>query len=83
MTGPDDYPPHGIRGVAKFHRGVAYGSDFEEYYLHGHERLLCITQIETDEDGAIVMEVDEAGEDGDVQSLLDDLEREMAKVARR
>ena len=41
-----------------------------------------ITQIETDEDGAIVMEVDE-GEGEDVQSLLNDLEREMAKIARR
>src|SRR5262245_7898624 len=41
------YPPHGIRGVAKFHRGVAFGAEFEEYYLHGHERLVCITQIET------------------------------------
>jgi hypothetical protein len=39
-----------------------------------------ITQIETDEDGAIVMDNDD-GED--VQSLLNDLEREMAKVARR
>jgi two-component system probable response regulator PhcQ len=42
-----------------------------------------ITQIETDEDGAIVMEADETGEGEDVQSLLNDLEREMSKVARR
>ena len=42
-----------------------------------------ITQIETDEDGAIVMEVDEADESEDVQSLLNDLEREMAKIASR
>lgn len=41
------YPPHGIRGVAKFHRGCAFGADFEEYYLHGHERLLTVIQIET------------------------------------
>ena len=41
-----------------------------------------ITQIEMDEDGAIVMEDDEGGAE-DVQSLLDDLEREMSKVARR
>ena len=35
-----------------------------------------------DEDGAIVMEAEESG-DEDVQSLLDDLEREMSKAARR
>jgi DNA-binding NtrC family response regulator len=41
-----------------------------------------ITRIETDEEGAIVMEDDDAGTE-DVQSLLEDLEREMSKVARR
>jgi 4-hydroxy-2-oxoheptanedioate aldolase len=41
------YPPHGIRGVAKFHRGAGFGGDFEDYYLHGHERLLTVVQIET------------------------------------
>jgi two-component system, probable response regulator PhcQ len=41
-----------------------------------------ITKIETDEEGAFVMDADE-GADEDVQSLLDDLEREMARVARR
>jgi len=41
-----------------------------------------ITKVELDEDGAILMEED-AGANEDVQSLLDDLEREMAKVARR
>lgn len=41
-----------------------------------------ITKIEMDEDGAIMMDDSEGGTD-DVQSLLDDLEREMAKVARR
>jgi 4-hydroxy-2-oxoheptanedioate aldolase len=41
------YPPHGVRGVAKFNRGAAFGGDFEEYYLHGHERLLTVVQIET------------------------------------
>ena len=41
------YPPHGIRGVAKFNRGAGFGGDFEEYYLHGHERLLTVIQIET------------------------------------
>lgn len=43
------YPPHGIRGVAKFNRGAGFGGDFEEYYLHAHERLLCVIQIETPE----------------------------------
>ena len=42
-----------------------------------------ITKIELDEDGAIMMEDDEPGVTEDVQSLLDDLEREMSKVARR
>ncbi len=41
------YPPHGIRGVAKFNRGAGFGGDFEDYYLHAHERLLCVIQIET------------------------------------
>src|SRR6186713_738804 len=41
-----------------------------------------ITKVELDEDGAIMMDED-AGATEDVQSLLDDLEREMAKVARR
>ena len=41
------YPPHGIRGVAKFNRGAGFGGDFEEYYLHSHERLLGVMQIET------------------------------------
>ncbi len=43
------YPPHGIRGVAKFNRGAGFGGDFEDYYLHAHERLLCVIQIETPE----------------------------------
>jgi 4-hydroxy-2-oxoheptanedioate aldolase len=43
------YPPHGIRGVAKFNRGAGFGGDFEEYYLHHHERLLTVIQIETPE----------------------------------
>ena len=41
-----------------------------------------ITRIELDEDGAITLE-DDPGSTEDVQSLLDDLEREMAKVSRR
>jgi two-component system, probable response regulator PhcQ len=42
-----------------------------------------ITKIELDEDGAIMMEDDVPGAHEDVQSLLNDLEREMSKVARR
>jgi 4-hydroxy-2-oxoheptanedioate aldolase len=41
------YPPHGVRGVAKFNRGAGFGGDFEEYYLHAHERLVTVIQIET------------------------------------
>lgn len=41
------YPPHGIRGVAKFNRGAGFGGDFEEYYAHAHERLVAVIQIET------------------------------------
>src|ERR1044072_1381050 len=40
------YPPHGIRGVAKFNRGAGFGGDFEEYYAIAHERLLTVIQIE-------------------------------------
>jgi 2-keto-3-deoxy-L-rhamnonate aldolase RhmA len=43
------YPPHGVRGVAKFNRGAGFGGDFEEYYAHSHERLLTVIQIETPE----------------------------------
>src|SRR5215207_9287350 len=43
------YPPHGIRGVAKFNRAAGFGGDFEEYYLHAHERLVTVIQIETTE----------------------------------
>ena len=42
-----------------------------------------ITKIELDEDGAIMMEEDEPGALEDVQSLLDDLEREMSKIGTR
>ena len=51
------YPPHGIRGVAKFNRGAGFGGDFEEYYLHGHERLLGVMQIETEEAVANIDEI--------------------------
>jgi 4-hydroxy-2-oxoheptanedioate aldolase len=43
------YPPHGIRGVAKFNRGAGFGGDFEEYYAHANERLVGVIQIETTE----------------------------------
>jgi two-component system probable response regulator PhcQ len=41
-----------------------------------------ITKIDLDEDGAISLEED-PGSNEDVQSLLDDLEKEMAKIASR
>jgi|SRR5688572_7942121 len=40
-----------------------------------------ITKVDMDEDGAIVMDEDSGGED--VQSLLDDLEREMQRLERK
>lgn len=42
-----NYPPRGVRGIAKFQRGAAYGVHFDEYFAHAHERLLLIVQIET------------------------------------
>jgi DNA-binding NtrC family response regulator len=42
-----------------------------------------ITKIELDEDGAILMDEEEPGSTEDVQSLLDDLEKEMAKIGSR
>jgi DNA-binding NtrC family response regulator len=42
-----------------------------------------ITKVNMDEDGAIIMDEDSDDAGGDVQSLLNDLEREMSKVARR
>jgi 4-hydroxy-2-oxoheptanedioate aldolase len=41
------YSPHGVRGLAKFHRGTAYGELFDEYYRHANERLVGVMQIET------------------------------------
>lgn len=43
------YPPRGIRGVAKFHRGANFGANFDDYYTHAHERLVTILQIETED----------------------------------
>jgi DNA-binding NtrC family response regulator len=42
-----------------------------------------ITKVDLDEDGAIMMDETEPGAHEDVQSLLDDLEREMAKIGSR
>jgi 4-hydroxy-2-oxoheptanedioate aldolase len=44
-----NYPPRGIRGVAKFNRGAGFGATFEEYYLHAHEWLVLAAQVETGE----------------------------------
>jgi 4-hydroxy-2-oxoheptanedioate aldolase len=43
------YPPHGLRGVSRFNRAAGFGQDFDEYYAHGHERLVTMAQIETPE----------------------------------
>jgi 4-hydroxy-2-oxoheptanedioate aldolase len=51
------YPPHGIRGVAKFNRGAGFGGDFDEYYAHAHERLVTVIQIETAEAVANASEI--------------------------
>ena len=51
------YPPHGVRGVAKFNRGAGFGGDFEDYYLHAHERVLGVVQIETPEAVANIDEI--------------------------
>lgn len=51
------YPPRGIRGVARFHRSVGFGADFEQYYLHAHEWLLTVIQIETPEAVANIDEI--------------------------
>jgi DNA-binding NtrC family response regulator len=42
-----------------------------------------ITKVDMDDDGVIDMESYDAGSGGDVQSLLDDLEKEMLKIERR
>lgn len=51
------YPPRGIRGVAKFNRGAAFGADFDEYFAFAHERLLSVIQIETPQGVANVDEI--------------------------
>lgn len=41
------YPPDGIRGVAKMIRATRYGEDFDQYRQNASEELLGIIQIET------------------------------------
>ncbi|HZZ59456.1 MAG TPA: aldolase/citrate lyase family protein [Opitutaceae bacterium] len=43
------YPPHGVRGVARFHRGSDYGVSFDAYYRAAHDAIVLMTQIETRE----------------------------------
>lgn len=43
------YPPEGIRGVAKMIRATDYGEDFDQYRQKTAEDLLGIIQIETSE----------------------------------
>jgi 4-hydroxy-2-oxoheptanedioate aldolase len=43
------YPPRGTRGVAKVLRASGYGQDFEDYYLHAHDWIVLVAQIETPE----------------------------------
>ncbi len=43
------YPPRGIRGVARLTRAVAFGQDFNTVYAHAHEMLVTMVQIETRE----------------------------------
>ena len=42
-------PPRGVRGLAKMQRASGYGVDFEDHYVHGHEKLLLVAQIESPE----------------------------------
>jgi len=51
------YPPRGIRGVAKFHRSVGFGADFDDYYQHAHEWLISVIQIETPEAVSAIDEI--------------------------
>lgn len=41
------YPPRGIRGIARFNRGAAYGADFDDYFAEAHDRLILAVQVET------------------------------------
>jgi 4-hydroxy-2-oxoheptanedioate aldolase len=51
------YPPRGVRGIAKFHRAAGFGADFEDYYVHAHEWLLAVIQIETPQAVANIDEI--------------------------
>lgn len=41
------YPPNGIRGVARLNRAAGFGESFDEYFCKANDMLLTITQIET------------------------------------
>ncbi len=41
------YPPQGVRGAARFHRGNGFGQDFESYFAEANDKLLTVVQIET------------------------------------
>lgn len=43
------YPPEGIRGVAKSNRGSGFGVNFNEYFAKANDNLLTVVQIETRE----------------------------------
>jgi 2-keto-3-deoxy-L-rhamnonate aldolase RhmA len=43
------YPPEGVRGAARFHRGNAFGAQFESYFAEANDKLLTVVQIETSE----------------------------------
>ena len=43
------YPPRGIRGVAKMNRAAGFGGDFDEYFSRASDDLLTVVQIETKE----------------------------------
>ena len=43
------FPPRGVRGVAKFNRASGFGADFEDYFEHAHEQLTGVIQIERKE----------------------------------
>jgi len=41
------FPPKGIRGVARLNRAAGFGENFDEYFHTANETLLTLTQIET------------------------------------
>lgn len=43
------YPPAGIRGVAKMNRAARFGSGFDEYFALANDNLALLLQIETKE----------------------------------